>query len=241
VATRVYFEEGKSSVFAAAIDWPGWCRRAKSRDAALEALLDYQGRYAAVLSMPFKPGTFEVVGAVPGNATTDFGAPDRDTPWDDEAITSQDLKRQVAVLVDCWTYFDGVVDAAPATLTKGRAAVAATATASFPTSKRPSVTTARNSVRACPRERHGSNSVRWSLRRYSPDLQTARGPRGTRFVVSPGTSWITRGRSRTRACRTILTGEYSYPRDQEQRSDLMFAYELPDHDRHTINTQQRRG
>jgi len=31
VATRVYFEEGKSSVFAAAIDWPGWCRRAKSR------------------------------------------------------------------------------------------------------------------------------------------------------------------------------------------------------------------
>jgi len=55
VATRVYFEEGKSSVFAAAIDWPGWCRRAKSRDAALEALLDYQGRYAAVLSMPFKP------------------------------------------------------------------------------------------------------------------------------------------------------------------------------------------
>jgi hypothetical protein len=119
VATRVYFEEGKSSVFAAAIDWPGWCRRAKSRDAALEALLDYQGRYAAVLSMPFKPGTFEVVGAVPGNATTDFGAPDRDTPWDDEAITSQDLKRQVAVLVDCWTYFDGVVDAAPATLTKG--------------------------------------------------------------------------------------------------------------------------
>ena len=119
MATRVYFEEGKSSVFSAAIDWPGWCRRAKSRDAALEALLDYQGRYAAVLSMPFKPGTFEVVGAVPGNATTDFGAPDRDTPWDDEAITSQDLKRQVAVLVDCWTYFDGVVDAAPATLTKG--------------------------------------------------------------------------------------------------------------------------
>lgn len=28
-----------------------------------------------------------------------------------------------------------------------------------------------------------------------------------------------------------MTGEYSYPRDQEQRSDLMFAYELPDHDR----------
>jgi len=119
VSTRVYFEKGKSSVFAAAIDWPGWCRRAKSEDLALEALFDYQDRYAAVLSVPFKPGKLDVVGSVPGNATTDFGAPGMDTPWDFEAITTSDLKLQVTVLRDCWTYFDGVVDAAPATLTKG--------------------------------------------------------------------------------------------------------------------------
>ena len=91
MATRVYFEEGKHSVFAAAIDWPGWCRRAKSKDLALEALLDYQDRYAAVLSVPFKPGKLDVVGAVAGNATTDFGAPGVDTPWDAEPITSRDL------------------------------------------------------------------------------------------------------------------------------------------------------
>ena len=119
MATRVYFEEGKHSVFAAALDWPGWCRRAKSMDAALEALLEYQERYAAILSVPFKPGKFNVVGTVAGNATTDFGAPGMDTPWDREPITSRDLRRQVTVLADCWAYFDGVVDAAPAALTKG--------------------------------------------------------------------------------------------------------------------------
>jgi hypothetical protein len=119
VATRVYFEEGKSSVFAAAIDWPGWCRRAKTTDLALEALLDYQDRYAAVLTVPFKPGKLDVVGSVRGNATTDFGAPAVDSPWDAEPITKRDLARQVTVLNDCWTYFDAVVAASPATLTKG--------------------------------------------------------------------------------------------------------------------------
>jgi hypothetical protein len=119
VATRVYFEEGKNSVFAAAIDWPGWCRRAKSMDGALEALSEYQDRYAAVLSVPFKPGKLNVVGTVAGNPTTDFGAPGVDTPWDSEPITSRDLKRQVTVMADSWRYFDAVVDAAPPTLTKG--------------------------------------------------------------------------------------------------------------------------
>jgi len=119
VTTRVYFEEGKSSVFAAAIDWPGWCRRAKTMDLALEALLDDRDRFAAVLSVPFKPGKLAVIGTIAGNTTTDFGAPGVDAPWDAEPITSRDLKRQVAVLVDCWAYFDGVVDVALTTLTKG--------------------------------------------------------------------------------------------------------------------------
>jgi len=130
---------------------------------------------------------------------------------DDEAITSQDLKRQVAVLVDCWTYFDGVVDAAPATLTKGPRGGGRDRDGIVSHVQEAERHYCSKLGMRVPRERHGSNSVRWSLRRYSPDLQTARGPRGTRFVVSPGTSWITRGRSRTRACRTILTGEYSYP------------------------------
>lgn len=117
--TRVYFEEGKSSVFAAAIDWPGWCRRAKSKDAALEALRDYQDRYAQILSMPFRPGNFDVVGTVAGNATTDFGAPGVDTPWDAQPLSGAELKRQIQVLADTWTYFDAVVAMAPSQLAKG--------------------------------------------------------------------------------------------------------------------------
>ena len=116
---RVYFEEGKSSVFAAAIDWPGWCRRAKTADGALEALLDYQERYARILSMPFKPGKLDVVGSVKGNATTDFGAPAVETPWDFEPMTARDVRRQVQVLVDTWDYFDAVVASAPQALAKG--------------------------------------------------------------------------------------------------------------------------
>jgi hypothetical protein len=119
VSTRVYFEEGKHSVFAAAIDWPGWCRRAKTHDLALEALLEYQGRYAAVVTVPFKPGELEVIGAISGNATTDFGAPGVESQWDFDAITARDLIRQVTVLTDCWTYFDRVVGDAPATLRRG--------------------------------------------------------------------------------------------------------------------------
>ena len=119
MATRVYFEEGKHSVFAVAIGWPGWCRRAKTNDLALEALLEYHDRYGAVLSVPFRPGKLEVVGAIPGNATTDFGAPGVESPWDSEPMTTRELKRQIAVLEDVWAYFDGVVASAPQALRKG--------------------------------------------------------------------------------------------------------------------------
>ena len=106
VATRVYFEGAKRSVFAVALEWPGWCRRAKTEEDALESLLAYRDRYAAVLSMPFRPGKLEVVGSFPGNATTVFGAPDVVTPWDHESVAPRELRRQVAVLGDCWAYFD---------------------------------------------------------------------------------------------------------------------------------------
>lgn len=117
--TRVYFEEGTTSVFAAALEWPGWCRRAKNRDLALEALLDYQERYARIVTTRFTPGRLEVIGSVKGNATTDFGAPGVRGPWDDEAFTVKDVKRHVGLLQDCWTSFDAVVEFSSAVLTKG--------------------------------------------------------------------------------------------------------------------------
>ena len=60
---RVYLELGPKWVFAAALDWPGWCRRGRDED-ALDVLLDYADRYAAVAGPGFAPGELEVVGRV---------------------------------------------------------------------------------------------------------------------------------------------------------------------------------
>jgi len=108
---------GTSAVFATANDCR-LVRRAKTTDLALEALLDYQDRYARCSRCPSNPGSSRSSDR-PGNATTDFGAPGVDTPWDTEALSAPELRRQVAVLVDCWSYFDDVVTNAPATLTRG--------------------------------------------------------------------------------------------------------------------------
>ena len=44
MSTRVYFEVGSRKVFACALDWPGWCRSAKTEEGALDALADYYER-----------------------------------------------------------------------------------------------------------------------------------------------------------------------------------------------------
>ncbi|MFY9782440.1 MAG: hypothetical protein WAK12_02760 [Acidimicrobiales bacterium] len=117
--SRVYLEEGKNTVFAISLDWPGWCRRAKSADLAIQALDEYRDRYARIVMGPFRPGTFEVVGTIKGNGTTDFGAPDARGPWDSVALSKQELSRQIGLLQDCWNYFDVVVANAPAALRRG--------------------------------------------------------------------------------------------------------------------------
>ena len=118
-ASRVYLEQGKTSVFAVSLDWPGWCRRAKTAELALEALDDYRRRYAKIPSIPFRAGNLEVVATLTGNATTDFGAPDARGPFDERVLAPEELSRQIAILQDCWNYFDDVVDHAPATLRRG--------------------------------------------------------------------------------------------------------------------------
>jgi len=120
VATsRVYIEEGTTSVFAVSLDWPGWCRRAKSPDLAIQALDEYRERYAKIVTGTFRPGAFEIVGTEKGNGTTDFGAPDARGPWDLVPLTTRELNRQIAVLRDCWNYFDAIVDAAPNAMRRG--------------------------------------------------------------------------------------------------------------------------
>ena len=41
---EVFVEAGSKRVFAGAIEWPGWCRGAKTEDEALEALATHAPR-----------------------------------------------------------------------------------------------------------------------------------------------------------------------------------------------------
>ncbi len=116
---HVYLEEGDVWTFAVALDWPGWCRRGRGTDDALDALDAYRIRYGAVAGAGFAPGSLEVIGTVPGNRTTDFGAPDARGPWDDPPPAGAELERQVGLLQACWDTVDRVAATSPEELRKG--------------------------------------------------------------------------------------------------------------------------
>jgi hypothetical protein len=118
-ASRAYLETGQRWVFACALDWPGWCRRGQGEEAAIEALLDYSSRYAAVAGPRFEGGEIEIVGRVAGNPTTDFGAPSAIGPWDAEPFHVAEAQSQIALLEAAWEALDRVVERAPAELRKG--------------------------------------------------------------------------------------------------------------------------
>lgn len=128
--TPVYLQEGRSRVFGCALDWPGWCRRAKTAEAALDALAEYAVRYAPVAQRagyPLPAGAedrFEVVETVPAVPAPkfsgpDFGVIDIACGRDAEPVKPAEAKRLAALVVAVWGYFDEVVGAAPETLRKG--------------------------------------------------------------------------------------------------------------------------
>jgi hypothetical protein len=122
--TPVYLE-GNERVFACALDWPGWCRRGKGEEAALEALAAYAPRYVAVAEeagVPFSPTAgraFDVVERLPGSATTEFGSLDKPSSHDTEPLTRQEARRLAALVRASWVVFDRVIAGAPAELRKG--------------------------------------------------------------------------------------------------------------------------
>ena len=123
----VYLEVTRKRTFAGAVEWPGWCRSGKTPELALEALVAYADRYAAVIShsrLGFeRPGSvddLEVVERLTGNATTEFGAPGIPPKADARPLPPKALKRQTAILEASWRAFDRAADAARGvTLTKG--------------------------------------------------------------------------------------------------------------------------
>lgn len=61
---RIYLETGTRWVFAGALEWPGWCRRDKSEETALDTQLEWASRYSKAVGVPVPTGSVEVVGRI---------------------------------------------------------------------------------------------------------------------------------------------------------------------------------
>ncbi len=120
---RIALEQGRTKVFASALDWPGWSRWGTSDEAAIDELLAYAERYAvvAVRARARFPASFDVtvVERLPGTTTTDFGAPGVAAAADLEPLSGPDLARQVGLMRASWALLDEVAASAPASLRKG--------------------------------------------------------------------------------------------------------------------------
>ena len=121
----VVLETGRTKTFASAVDWPGWCRAGRTEEAALEALAAYAARYALVTDAAGVrfPGTagdaFTVAERLPGNASTDFGAPGAIADADRTPTTGAQANRLTVIVRAAWTVFDRIAADTPPELRKG--------------------------------------------------------------------------------------------------------------------------
>jgi hypothetical protein len=124
---QVYVEAGTRRVFAGAVAWPGWCRSGRTEEAAVRSLIDYADRYVTAIgeaggafTPPSSVDDVRVVDRLPGNATTDYGAPDRSPGTDDAPIGGSELERWISLQQAAWGAFDATAaGAAGVSLRKG--------------------------------------------------------------------------------------------------------------------------
>jgi hypothetical protein len=109
---KVYLETGEKKSFATAIDWIGLARGGKTPDDAMAALVEYTSRYlksmgaaAAALKAPATVAGLNIVERLPGNKTTDFGAPDAILPADRKPLSQRDLDAAIESLQAAWAAF----------------------------------------------------------------------------------------------------------------------------------------
>jgi DinB superfamily len=119
MAIDVLLEVGDKRTFASAADWPGWSRAGRDVDAAIQALVGYAERYATVLGDSVKgfraPRTrkaLAIAERLPGDATTDFGAPGVIAEADGRPVSPRDLTRLEHILRACWAALDAAAAAA---------------------------------------------------------------------------------------------------------------------------------
>jgi hypothetical protein len=129
---RVTLEIGPrgKKVVAVAADWPGLVRGAKTEEAAVERLRSYVPRYAPIAQLAGMDAAFaattaadvdvDVVERYPGNGSTDFwGISFAFSSGDRQAISSDELERELTLLRACWAFFDDVRARVSAELQRG--------------------------------------------------------------------------------------------------------------------------
>ena len=125
---RVVIEVGKKErrVVAGAMDWPGLDRWAKTDDLAIEKLTSYLPRYAGVAKLAGMAKKFalhrdvEIVERVTGSGSADYwGIAHVPSEIEREALSPPELKRRLALLEACWTYFDATAERVSAELRPG--------------------------------------------------------------------------------------------------------------------------
>jgi hypothetical protein len=120
----VVLEVGTKKVFASAVDWPGWCRSGRTEEAAIEALEAYAPRFAVVakqagIAWPVQLGDPVVLERLPGDMTTDFGAPSATAEVERARLTPAAAKRQGALISAAWAVLDDVIAVTPTELRRG--------------------------------------------------------------------------------------------------------------------------
>jgi hypothetical protein len=125
---RVMLEVGPKGkkVVAVAPDWPGLSRGAKTGEAATELLLAYRPRYAPIAALAGLAAEFaaatgvDVVEQFPGTGSTDFwGISFAFSSIDRQAMSSQELARELALMRASWAFFDEVRSRVSADMRRG--------------------------------------------------------------------------------------------------------------------------
>jgi hypothetical protein len=125
---RVVLEIGPKGkqVVAVAPDWPGLERGAKTEDVAIERLLSYVPRYAAVANLAGRAAEFaaapvaDVVERYPGTGSTDFwGISFAFSSIDHQTMSGEALERELALMRAGWAFFDDARSRVSAEMQRG--------------------------------------------------------------------------------------------------------------------------
>ena len=115
----IYLEVGAKRAFACALDWPGWARSGRDERSAIASLFESAPRYAKIVGRtrlgfvtPASISALRVAERLPGNATTDFGAPGAVPRVDAKPPSAAELARIVKLIEAAWRTFDDTVAAA---------------------------------------------------------------------------------------------------------------------------------